>query len=97
MTGRILRGPWAPRQALPWPNCRPFSALSDVDQVRLLAATWRDLDGYRSELSPGERWYLDQELPAVRPQRPEVLSRPDRARMFDAAMVVLRRRGGWAA
>lgn len=96
MTGRILRGPWRPRQALPWPDCRPFAQLADADQIRLLAAMLADLRGCWLDFDPGERWWLLDQLPAVRPLRPEALDHQERARVADVAAVVLRRRGGWA-
>lgn len=96
MTGRILRGPWAPRPCRPGPDAVPFAQLTARDQVRLLAAMIADLRGYWSEMPPGERWWLDQELPAARPLRPEALDHQERARVADVAAVVLKKRAGWA-
>ena len=96
MTATVLRGPWAPRQARPWPDCRPFAQLAARDQVRLLAAMFRDLTGYWPDLTGNERGWLLQELPPRRPLRAADLTPSERARVADVAATVLRRRAGWA-
>ena len=97
MSATVLRGPWAPRQALPWPDCRPVDQLAAPDQCRVVDAMLDDARGLWPDFTSNEQTWLLQELPPRRPLRADALTPSERARVADALAVVLRRRGGWAA
>jgi hypothetical protein len=91
---RVIRGPWGlPTARL---EGQAFEALTPEQQTATLSYALHDLARYQSELSEGERgWLLAQLGPG--PVRVELLSAAERARVAGVALLVLRRRAGWAA
>lgn len=92
--GRVIQGPWPPPP--PRIEGQPFEALPPDRQASTLRFALRDLARYQSDLTPNERgWLLAQLGPG--PVRVELLSAAERARVAGVALLVLRRRAGWAA
>ena len=93
-TGRLIQGPWQPPP--PRVEGKPFEALPFEAQARVLCYALRDLARYRTDLSDNELGWLRAHLPPG-PVRVEALSPRERARVAGVALLLLRRRAGWAA
>jgi len=92
--GRLIRGPWQP--PAPRVDGQPFEALPDELQARALRYALHDLARYRTDLSANELGWLRSHLPPG-PVRVSALSPSERARVAGVALLLLRRRAGWAA
>ncbi len=92
--GRLIRGPWQPPP--PRVEGKPFEALPFEAQARVLCFALRDLARYRTDLTPNELGWLRAHLPPG-PVRVSALSPSERARVAGVALLLLRRRAGWAA
>lgn len=93
MKPNVLRGPWQP--PAPHLEGRSFEALDGREQTRTLRFALYDLRRYWSDLSENERGWLRMHLPAK--VRVEQLSHEQRSRIAGVALLVLRRKAGWAA
>lgn len=93
MKRNVIQGPWQPPP--PRIEGRPFEALDGREQTRTLRFAFYDLRRYWSDLSENERGWLRMHIPAG--VRVEQLSQEQRARVAGVALLVLRRRAGWAA
>lgn len=91
--GRLIQGPWQP--PTPRVDGVPFGALPAEVQARVLRYALRDLARYSTDLTPNEREWLRGQLPPG-PVRVSALSPGERARVAGVALLLLRRRAGWA-
>ena len=93
MRGQVIQGPWQPPP--PRIGGQPFDSLDGREQIRTLRFALYDLRRYWSDLSENERGWLRMHLPVK--VRVEQLSHEQRSRIAGVALLVLRRKAGWAA